>query len=200
MQKTIIKAGKIVNLTDARYFAAEEEVKYLGFNLEAGSSGYLDPMYMRAIREWVQGPTIVGEFGQTPISVVKEAATFFGLESVQIHLPEHIDEVADLNDVSLILEVDIARLSPSLITLWQPFASAFLVRVAADIQMEKVLEEYQKFPIIWSFDAPLPQIISLLESRSIYGLELIGGEEEIVGVKSFDELNEIFDYLTKETY
>ena len=57
----LIKASRLTNLTDARYFAAKD-VQFLGFNLEAGTPGHLDPMYMRAIREWVQGPVILGEF------------------------------------------------------------------------------------------------------------------------------------------
>ena len=46
----LLKATAVMNLTDARYFAAKE-VDYLGFNLEEGTEGYLDPMYMKAIRE-----------------------------------------------------------------------------------------------------------------------------------------------------
>ncbi len=194
----IVKAGKISNLTDARYFAAEE-VQYLGFNLEEGSIGYLDPVYMRAIREWVQGPIVVGEFGRTPLHIVKEAANFFTLDVVQITLPDSVDEVADWSGVSIILEIDPAQLSPALLALWQPFISAFLVRIDANTPLESLVQ-YKQFPIIWSLDAPLTTILSFIARENLYGLELIGGEEEAVGVKSFDQLNEIFEYLSESKH
>ncbi|MBP6828235.1 MAG: N-(5'-phosphoribosyl)anthranilate isomerase, partial [Saprospiraceae bacterium] len=79
----LIKASRITNLTDARYFAAKE-VDFLGFNLEEGTEDYLDPIYMKAIREWVEGPQIVGEFSAGSADVVREYASFFGLDAVQI--------------------------------------------------------------------------------------------------------------------
>ena len=81
----IIKASTITNLTDARYFAAQE-VDYLGFNLEPDTPGFLDPIYMKAMREWVQGPKIVGEFANMPLAHIQEAAQFYGLDAVQIPL------------------------------------------------------------------------------------------------------------------
>ncbi|MFN0036896.1 MAG: hypothetical protein ACKVUS_17710, partial [Saprospiraceae bacterium] len=85
---TLFKAGRVAHLTDARYFAAKE-VDFLGFNLEEGTEGYLDPMYMKAIREWVQGPKIVGEFSRSTVAVVREAAAFFGMDAVQVSAQNH---------------------------------------------------------------------------------------------------------------
>jgi phosphoribosylanthranilate isomerase len=195
----IVKAGKISNLTDARYFAAES-VQYLGFNLEEGTKGYLDPIYMRAIREWVQGPIIVGEFGHTPLHIVKEAADFLSLEALQIRLPGHPEDIALFGERPLILETDFDFLALHGLAEWQTRATTFLVHVPAEACSASHLMPYVSLPIIWSLDAPSNQIISLLDHTSIYGMELVGGEEELVGVKSFDELNEIFDYLAKKMH
>jgi phosphoribosylanthranilate isomerase len=49
----LIKASRVTNLTDARYFAARG-ASYIGFNLEEGTEDYLDPIYMKAIKEWLR--------------------------------------------------------------------------------------------------------------------------------------------------
>ena len=99
--RMLIKASAITNLTDARYFAAQE-VHFLGFNLEEGTPGYLDPMYMKAIREWVQGPKITGEFDRTTAAVVREAAAFYGLDTVQV---TRTDDLALLEGLEVILAI-----------------------------------------------------------------------------------------------
>jgi phosphoribosylanthranilate isomerase len=108
---TLIKASRVAHLTDARYFAAKE-VDYLGFNLEAGTEGYLDPMYMKAIREWVEGPKIVGEFSHTPIRVVLEASAFYGLDVVQVSARNYGADLAELEGLEVILELEAGQAGP----------------------------------------------------------------------------------------
>ena len=91
----LIKASRITSLTDARYFAAKE-VDYLGFNLEEGTENYLDPMHMKAIREWVEGPKILGEFATATPHFAAEAAAFFELDAVQLNLGEHLSDLDKL--------------------------------------------------------------------------------------------------------
>ena len=49
-----------------------------------------------------------------------------------------------------------------------------------------------------SIDFELDQLNEMLEKVQIHGLSLKGGEEEKVGFKSFDELDEIIDALEVE--
>lgn len=85
----LVKASSVTNLTDARYFAAKE-VNYLGFNLEEGSPGYLEPASMKAIREWIAGPHIVGEFENAGIDHVLAAIEFYNLDVVQLKADNHL--------------------------------------------------------------------------------------------------------------
>ena len=55
-----------------------------------------------------------------------------------------------------------------------------------------------RFKIILSIDFELDQLNEMLETVQIHGLSLKGGEEEKVGFKSFDELDEIIDALEVE--
>ena len=56
-----IKASKIENLTDARYFAAQG-VEYLGFDLTNIEENQEKYRTIHAIKEWVEGVQFVGEY------------------------------------------------------------------------------------------------------------------------------------------
>lgn len=191
-----ILARRITNLTDARYFAAKD-VAYLAFNMEAGTEGYLDPMYMQAMREWVEGPIITGEFNEgTSLEIINEAVRFYNLGAVivpdtlrhaQIEAPEiivkimlHREQTSAIeppnteNITALLLELNDASVS------W--------------LDMQDLLA-HTSIPIILQFDALPSALPDILRYVLPYGISLTGGDEEAVGVKSFDEVEEIFDLL-----
>lgn len=189
-----IKASRITNLTDARYFAAKE-VEFLGFNLEEGTEGYLDPMYMKAIREWVQGPQITGEFSRASMPYVREAITFFGLDAVQLSAG-YAAQLEQLTDVPIILEAGAGQLAdPDFFRKAAPFVRYFLVKTDAAEASEDLKKICAEYPVLLQTDAPAAQLTALLDALQPAGLSLVGGEEEQVGVKSFDEIEEIFEAL-----
>ncbi|HNG89949.1 MAG TPA: hypothetical protein PK858_07085, partial [Saprospiraceae bacterium] len=100
----LIKASGVTNLSDARYFAARE-VRFLGFNLDEGSAGYVEPSMLHAIREWVEGPLIVGEFSAAPIELVREAASFYRLDAVQVSTDQHQPVLASLEGLTVLLHL-----------------------------------------------------------------------------------------------
>lgn len=195
----LIKASRITNLTDARYFAAKE-VDFLGFNLEEGTEGYLDPMYMKAIREWVEGPKIVGEFSNSSVSYIREAASFFGLDAVQV-TANYETQLPDLEGLTVILELDVRdertiRDAQRIFLETAPFVSFFLIKMTLGSQPFEAwnLSTYT-YPVLLQTDAPAEQLPNLIKIMHPAGLSLVGGEEEQVGVKSFDEIEAIFDAL-----
>jgi phosphoribosylanthranilate isomerase len=198
----LIKASAITNLTDARYFAAQE-VHFLGFNLEEGTPGYLDPMYMKAIREWVQGPKITGEFDRTPAAVVREAAAFYGLDSVQV---TRTDDLALLEGLDVILAVPATAETDAIRAIFKQAAAVvryFLLDFttlpnAVSLLLDNADDWKQLFttyPTLLHLDAPALEISRILDALQPAGLALRGGEEELVGVKSFDEIDAIFEIL-----
>ena len=198
----LIKASTITNLTDARYFAAKE-VNFLGFCLEEGAEGYLDPIYMKAMREWVEGPKIVGEFEQTPARTVLEAARFFGLDAVQLR---RSDDLEVLDGLEVILAVpgasDPASLAP-LLEKTAPHVRFFLLDFSEIENAAAVLKNqaaawknlFTRFPALLDLQVAAAALPDLLNDLQPAGLALRGGEEERVGVKSFDEIDLIFDAL-----
>jgi len=200
----LIKASRLTNLTDARYFAAKD-VQFLGFNLEAQTPGYLDPMYMRAIREWVQGPLIVGEYAQAPMAEVREAAAFFGLDAVQV-TTDYLPELAQLEGLTVLLVVEADQDASTLEQIFQPaepYVTHFIVQFSTKNDVETSLG-YQadfwknlcaRYSILLHWDGLAADLPALLLSWPFAGLSLTGGDEQQVGVKSFEEIEEIFDWL-----
>jgi phosphoribosylanthranilate isomerase len=203
---TLIKASRIAHLTDARYFAAKE-ADYLGFNLEAGTEGYLDPIYMKAIREWVEGPKIVGEFSRTPIRVVSEAAAFYGLDTVQVSAKTHGAQLTELEGLEVILEIEVGEAGlPFSIAELQAFAAqadVFLFNFThsnlsiSTLYAEKAhwQEVFSIRPSLVQADIPAAEWPALLESFGLAGISIVGGEEEQVGVKSYEEVDAVFEGL-----
>ena len=204
----LIKASCVTNLTDARYFAAKE-VQYLGFNLEEGTPSYLDPMYMKAIREWVEGPKIVGEFLHASPAYAAEAAAFLGLDAIQLNAAGHLDELQQLAGVETILRVDGSLESPVIEQIFHggsAFVDCFLLDFSGVSDWESVLLDQKDWwnglfelrPTLLQADFTASNLPALLDAFKLGGLSLIGGAEEQVGVKSFDELDEIFELMAND--
>lgn len=201
----LLKATTVTNLTDARYYAAKE-VDYLGFNLEEGTEGYLDPMYMKAIREWVAGPQIVGEFSQMPGTHVAAAAEFLNLDVVQLSAKKHLADLSLFSGLDIILHID-ARQEPGIIEeifrTAAPHITCFLLDFSESTNWEFVLyqdtaiwnECFELRPTMLQANFSPAQLPMLFKKLNLAGLSLLGAEEEQVGVKSFDEIEEIFEAI-----
>jgi len=198
----LIKASRVTSLTDARYFAAKE-VDFLGFNFEEGTEGYLDPMYMKAIREWVEGPQIVGEFSRAPASYIREAAAFFGLDAVQV-TEAYAAQLADLQGLAVMLEVTIndERSTANVQRIFReaaPFVTCFLLKLPPAtpvLQQTDFLKNLcAAHPVLLQTDVAAKHLPEILGTLRPAGLSLVGGREELVGVKSFDEIEAIFEAL-----
>ncbi len=200
----LIKASCITSLTDARYFAAKD-VHSLGFNLEAGTPGYLDPMYMRAIREWVQGPLIVGEFSRAPVAEVREAAAFFELDAVQV-TAGYLPELPALAGLQVLLAVEANQQDAVLEGLFRqaaPYVAHFVVHfdvkddllAGSGLRKEFWKNVFAQYSILLHWDGLATDLSTLLAIIQPAGLSLASGGEAQVGVKSFEEIEEIFDWL-----
>jgi phosphoribosylanthranilate isomerase len=197
----IVKAGQITNLTDARYFAARE-VDYLGFRLEEGVEGALDPSFMHAIREWVQGPKITGEFTRATAGLVAESAAFFKLDAVQVPAD------AGMLDALRYLEQDILVWMPcsvgpqealQLISPWKGVAR-YAVLDFSGVALEGYdwsvwISVVKAIPCLLHLDADYASWAAISGMLEPAGLSVTGGQEEQVGVKSFDEIDLIFEAL-----
>jgi phosphoribosylanthranilate isomerase len=209
-----IKADNITNLTDARYFAAKE-VEWLTFNFTEGSPSYIEPMKARAMFEWVEVPNIVGAFERVTADEVSFYAQSWGLKVIQVGSMTLKEEVMRMGNVEIIKEFDIEIFtSPEFLRqemnelrrkidifqfnfqqnsiTWQD-----LQEPTAILTLEDLKGLCRDFNIILKIDFQLFILKDILPINP-YGLAIEGGEEERIGVKSYDELDEIFDELEIE--
>jgi len=199
-----VKASRITNLTDARYFAARG-VTYLSFCLEERSVHFIEPAQMRAIREWVTGPRIVGEFDYFTAVEVREAAAFFSLDAVQVGC---LDLLPALKGLEVLLRVGPVEgpeaLSPFLkeqrgqppafyaVELTPQAAWAALNNTA---QAQAWREIGTRLPLLLEATLPTDAFIALLSVVQPAGFSISGSAEERPGVKSFDEVDALFEAL-----
>jgi phosphoribosylanthranilate isomerase len=215
MLKTLVKASSITNLTDARYFAAWE-VKWLGFCLDPGASEFVSPEQFLAFREWVDSVELVGEFGDQDWPFIAETLRQLPLDAIQIAHPLPPARPPDISTTPLIQEMILAedttadQLRGQLVS-FGPNVSYFLLDfVRNGLSWEAIREEgsllpvgelrslCNEFPILLAFDWTPENLEDILFHLHPMGISVQGGDEEKVGVKSFEQLDALFELLQVE--
>lgn len=210
MLKTKVKASQITNLTDARYFAALE-VEWLGFNLDKGSETFIEPQNAMAIKEWVEGPKIAGEFGLQDIATIRTYINEIGLDVVQLSHFSPVSDAIMLNEVDVIKafvienELDKDAISEHLF-MFSDYVQGFLLKsnlkwsevISTTANKEFFKDLCKRHPVILHFDFEPDDLSFLLSNIRPLGISVTGGEEEAVGVKSFDDLDDLFELLQIE--
>jgi phosphoribosylanthranilate isomerase len=215
MTTTKIKASSIANLTDARYFAAWN-VEWLGFNFSAGTSAFIAPTQAKAIQEWVDGPKTVGEFDLESSKEILAVAEVLPLDLVQVGMYAGLDTIMALNGRFPIIKelVFDQETTPAtiahLLDDFAPHIQFFLFNFDKNgiswqgIQNDKnwtpawLRETCRQYPVLLSMAIPAEQAQEVLDDLQPAGVNLYGGDEEKVGVKSFDELDAFLEQVLKE--
>jgi hypothetical protein len=148
-----IIAGNILNLTDARYFAAQE-VDFLLFDLDE-----VDIQTIVNIKEWVSGPEVLLSLGKVSLNNIEEA---------------------------------IIRISPKAIGCdKEMFDRIQYLRAHTELfYIQKEEEEIIK----WDQETYTSNLEDGM-TNAYTGMIIKGGEESKVGVKSFEDLEDIFEAI-----
>ena len=205
-----VKASAVANLTDARYFAALG-VDYLGFALEPGARGFVGEAEVAAFREWIEGPALVGEFGHLPAAAIARHVDALALDVAQIGTFGDARAVGlatgrpVLQELALGRELD-ADAAQRIIDVQANHVTAFVLDFArAGLHWDLLQEQPEwmrwleatcaDYPVLLDVPAAPHQVDDILTTLNPEGLQLTGGEEDLVGLKSFEELDEWFDVL-----
>jgi phosphoribosylanthranilate isomerase len=208
----LIKASEVSNLTDARYFSAWR-VEWIGFCLIPGHTAEVSPSELLAIKEWIAGPKIVGEFpALVDADTLDQYIEKVELDAVQIGQFTPFEEVSHLDGrIGIIREQVIEQLDELAVLedQWRQWASlvdCFLLdleknniswdMIKGDAQALAYLKSLcHVFPVMLSLRFQPEDLNEIEKVLKPYGISLKGGEEEAVGLKSFDDLDEIFEIL-----
>jgi len=216
MLRTKVKASAINNLTDARYFAAFE-VDWLGFQLHPGQEHYVPPQVVKAIREWVDGVKIVGEFELQTASEIQTAIDLLLLDAIQVGMLTDTETLIELQSQQPVIKeivIEGHTSAPDLQDICDEFAphcAFFLLNFEKNgITWEDLqdglpsfnLRDLQsicaQYPVLLSMDLTPATMQAAMDNLTLAGFNFTGGEEEKVGYKSFDELDELLETLTIE--
>ncbi len=208
-----VKAAAVANLTDARYFAALG-VDYLGFALEPGASGFVDADQVATLRDWIEGPALVGEFGHVDVARIVEQAAALRLDVIQVGPFGKTRELAAATELPVLQELIMGpnlgiEEAQRIVDGNGASVQAFIVNFSRNASTWEWLREQptminwleelcDDFAVLLDVPAAPYQIDEILDTLSPEGLQLTGGEEEAVGVKDFDELDEWFEVLRVE--
>ncbi len=207
MLKTRIKASRITNLTDARYFAARE-VAWLDFCLDPGAPEFVSPQQLHAIKEWVEGPAIVGSFGLQSAEEIATQASYLDLDAVQVGPFADISSIRRAISVPIMQEMIVENLEQPV--SWSEDADYVVLdfskngfswddlQKATTFSPDRLAEWCEQHRILLALDFRPEQAEQILDQIAPHGLSVSGGEEEKVGYKSFDELDEVLDVLEVE--
>ena len=211
MLKTKIKASGIANLTDARYFAARE-VEWLGFRLGDGTDGTLSLLAAKAIAEWVDGVKIIGEFDFASAEEILAANEQLHFDAVQVGMFTSVFELEKLAGLTIVKEIVVEKNTSSTELALQlnelvPFCDFFLLdfsksgihwgalKTGGSFDLDGLRTLFEAHKIILALDFGATETQEILEKLAPFALSLRGGAEEKIGMKSFDELDEILDQL-----
>lgn len=184
-----IIATDITNLTDARYFAAWG-VDMMCYNIDPDREGSLSIAQFKEITEWVEGP-------KTGIKVdglsIPETLSSNDIDIKNVIIGPFIEK-SDLPD-SIQNIYRICTLEEG----WQEEDKLILTISASADQLSS--EEIEKIKSIASdkevfLDGVFKATdLAMIESLGVTGIILKGGDEEKVGYKSFEELDEVLEAL-----
>ncbi len=211
MSQIKIKASSIHNLTDARYFASKE-VEWVGFSLEPGMEGAIEMETAANIIGWIDSVKVVGEFDTLPAEDILEIHEQLWFDAVQVGMFTSPEEMKKLSKLALIQEVVVGKnmkaeeLSDYL-AINAMYCESFLLNLEKDgftweslqkdgeISLKLLRQIARQYQIILALDFTAGNISQVLEAVQPFGISLVGGAEERTGVKSFDELDDIFEEL-----
>ncbi|MEZ4983551.1 MAG: hypothetical protein R2795_00690 [Saprospiraceae bacterium] len=209
-----IKATAVSHLTDARYFAAWE-VHWLGFYLSPGADYSMDVTTAAALREWVDGVRICGEFGLADTDYILERVDYLRLDTVQLDMLTPIAVLMDLKGkVEVIQEVVVSPWSDTddlaaMLAERSNWVDYFLLDFTkGGLTWEEIaqglpvsmddLRHWQAHHAPLIIDAGLPaDPLQVARDLPSVAWSVRGGAEEKTGYKSFDELDALFEVIAQ---
>ena len=177
IQRKVI-AQNITNLTDARYFAAWG-VEYVSFNFLQDSNSRISYEAAKEIKEWLEGPDCLIESGSLEFD---EFGDGYILDSMYSTMP--------------LTKTAFFRIPFS---EWEKGLAGgnYIVKIKAS-DLTELRKLKQEDGIVIYLDVSDLKLDDIKSIPNYWSLAVQGGEEEKVGVKHFDALDELYDFLIDE--
>jgi len=176
MLKYKVKASKVTHLTDARYFAAMG-VHWLGIDLDSLTHPVQE---FKEITEWVEGPIFVPESRIWSVEQWQDFLAFVPCDLIQTYRHLKIENEQIINH-SRNQEI-----------------SGINIFYVDDSNLGNVVELENKIDVLLDITDIAFAKMSSIDLSQFAGIQICGSEEEKVGFKSYDDLDEIFEAIEIE--
>ncbi len=185
-----IIATDIANLTDARYFAAWG-VEAMTYNIEPSSSNSLTSTQLEEIVNWVEGPAVMIKMEglEVPENINAIKATI-DIQGVIIGPFIEAKELPSFEKVYRICTLEDDTQENDHLILSFPFE----ISKISDHQKEKIVSITKEKEVFLDANFTASDL-DQIKDLGFVGIILKGGEEEKVGFKSYDELDEILETI-----
>jgi len=186
--KLKIKAGNISHLTDARYFAAYG-MEWMGFNFKTNDVNKIDIETAKTIIDWIEGPQIIAEFDQLNLDYIFQTCHQLQINNIQLPI-EHF--TTELNDYEVFWKGKASHLNKM-----EAFHKNVLVENFSDVEIVKGILQKNENTII-SLNENLELSKSIIQLPNLKAIEICGSSEDATGLKAFDAINNLFEWLEDE--
>jgi phosphoribosylanthranilate isomerase len=185
-----IIATDIANLTDARYFAAWG-VDGLAYNIDPSSTNSLSSTQLKEIADWVEGPsTYIKLDGLEVPAILSEVKSNIDIQNIIVGPFIDTSNLSDFNTVYRICTLEDGwQDNDHLILLFSHKLSTI-----SKLQKEKIAALTSKKEVFLDANFTASDL-DQIKHLGFAGIILKGGEEEKVGFKSYDELDEILEAI-----
>jgi phosphoribosylanthranilate isomerase len=190
--KTLVKVGRISNLSDARYCAGMS-VDMLGFSVISGRDNYVSPELFKEMRGWFTGPTIVAE-----VYGIEKHEDLPGI--IQSYLPDFLE--GSLTDI---LKLHSAFAAYIVSTTYEEIKAreeelgiyraqiAYLI-IPESTSLENIHALSKEYKLLLRIDSLSPDDAKLHNTHT-KGIALQGSAEDKPGLKNYDALASVLEKL-----
>ena len=190
--KTFVKISGVNNLSDARYCAGMD-VNQLGFNIEPDNSNFTDKEKFKEISQWLSGVEFVGEIENASTLNISEIVDGYDLDAIQVSSKEQVP-LAQETGLPVILRIDMAMITEGIMKYLSSSISYFLIESFYQSAISPdLLALSNTYPMVMGFGIDDNNVNQIIESSSIKGIALKGGDEIKPGLKDFNEMADILE-------
>jgi phosphoribosylanthranilate isomerase len=191
---TIVKAGNITNLSNARYCAGMG-VEIIGFPVDKSASASVEISKIKEITGWLSGVSIAIEFNGKDFDKEYSAELIKELAPDYIQLPfELAAEFRKITSLPFLLWTNTLSLSSEIKSEDYILYTGNIS--AGDEVLRSFCKKHKTF--LSCSETAGSAVLEIIKTIQPYGIELIGANEISPGLKSFDELSEILEILEVE--
>jgi phosphoribosylanthranilate isomerase len=189
--KTLVKAGQLSNLSDVRYCAGMG-VDMLGFQVVKGPVHAVSFEHFKEMRGWFTGPQVVAEiYGAQTQNELEEIRQQFMPDFLEGSVAELILLSADYKNYILRVTREEWKTRKETILMYKQSIRYILLIDGDQDLLPEIVSDFQVLLLLNSTE----HINRLLDQALINGVSVHGSTEEKPGLKNYDALADILEYL-----